>query len=301
MKEIEIQRNLNLNEDQTIALESHSFLNIMNILTMELMHLSILAGEEESLNPTIQNAFKIAEILNSSEALEQIKGLDKEIERFNHTVARFFTKHHKLKDIPDALESRENIRSVQDILKVRIQELLARLKAPDAWVAHDIEALTNNFAHVFAAIEKNSKGRYRIIYNIAAQEDKDYYVDLKIESVDAPIITMPPILQDVFRDLIANARKYTQPGGRISAGLCDNGKHISLIVDDNGCGIPEDELETVVEFGARAQNTMRKRTMGGGFGLTKAYFITKRFGGKMWIRSELDKGTRVTIHIPRPA
>jgi signal transduction histidine kinase len=40
--------------------------------------------------------------------------------------------------------------------------------------------------------------------------------------------------------------------------------------------------------------------MGGGFGLTKAFLVTKQFGGRMWIKSELGVGTRITLKLPRP-
>lgn len=40
--------------------------------------------------------------------------------------------------------------------------------------------------------------------------------------------------------------------------------------------------------------------MGGGFGLTKAFLVTKQFGGRFWIRSEIGAGTRIRIEIPRP-
>ena len=44
-----------------------------------------------------------------------------------------------------------------------------------------------------------------------------------------------------------------------------------------------------------------KATMGGGFGLTKAYLVTRQFGGRMWIASRPGAGTRITLSIPRPA
>lgn len=41
--------------------------------------------------------------------------------------------------------------------------------------------------------------------------------------------------------------------------------------------------------------------MGGGFGLTKAFYITKQFGGRFFIASECGVGTRIRILLPRPA
>jgi len=40
--------------------------------------------------------------------------------------------------------------------------------------------------------------------------------------------------------------------------------------------------------------------MGGGFGLTKAFLVTKRLGGRMWIRSAVGAGTRITLKVPLP-
>jgi len=102
-----------------------------------------------------------------------------------------------------------------------------------------------------------------------------------------------------MRDLIANARKYTAQGGIIAAGLFEGLRELRFVVHDTGCGIPEPELRRVVEFGRRGSNVSNVRTMGGGFGLTKAYYVTKQFGGRMWIASRVDIGTRISITLPR--
>jgi signal transduction histidine kinase len=58
------------------------------------------------------------------------------------------------------------------------------------------------------------------------------------------------------------------------------------------------EVERVVEYGRRASNVGNTKTMGGGFGLTKAYLVARQFGGRMWIETELGRGTRVEIALP---
>jgi signal transduction histidine kinase len=113
------------------------------------------------------------------------------------------------------------------------------------------------------------------------------------------MIRMPAVVIDVVRDLLANARKYTAPGGRINAGVWGDDKQLCIIVEDSGRGIPEDEIESVIDYGYRAANVQDRRTMGGGFGLTKAYFVCKQLGGRFWIRSELNRGTRFRMSIPK--
>jgi len=110
---------------------------------------------------------------------------------------------------------------------------------------------------------------------------------------------MPAVLQDVMRDLIANARKYTDLGGIIITGLDDDGENLCFVVEDNGRGIPADQIEQVVEYGMRATNVKDKETKGGGFGLTKAFFVTCQYNGRMWIESEEGRGTTITLQIPR--
>lgn len=124
---------------------------------------------------------------------------------------------------------------------------------------------------------------------------------LDIRSVDGGQISMPPVLQDCFRDLLANARKYTPPGGEIRGSLRDDGRELRVVVADTGRGIPETEVGHVVRFGQRGSNARPGETRGGGYGLTKAYSICRRFGGRLWIESEIDIGTTVTMQIPRPA
>jgi signal transduction histidine kinase len=65
-------------------------------------------------------------------------------------------------------------------------------------------------------------------------------------------------------------------------------------------GIPEEEVERVVELGYRATNARSRDSWGGGFGLTKAYSVARALGGRLWIDSEPGRGTRVTVRIPVP-
>ncbi len=85
---------------------------------------------------------------------------------------------------------------------------------------------------------------------------------------------------------------------RCMAGIFQDAEQLRLVVEDNGRGIPEESIESVVDFGIRAGNAVHKTSYGGGFGLTKAYYITGKFGGRMWIESEVGHFTRVKIVIP---
>jgi signal transduction histidine kinase len=299
---VEITGLLDLTREQAALIDMHSVVNIINVLINELDYLQEVLPDAKPLQRAADEVQQIHHRLRSSDDIEtELGNLLKSEGHVMELVRAVLEAHPKEAGNPDVEDSVSNLKSVFAILDTRARELLERVLAPEKWTDHDVEQLTANFTDVLAAIEKNSKGRYRIVHNIAEQEQQDYIVNFGIDSVDGTSIHMPPVLQDVMRDLIANARKYTEPGGEITAGLMDNGKELRFVVEDTGRGIPSDEIQQVVEFGKRGSNVDDKATMGGGFGLTKAYLVTRQFGGRLSIDSRPGVGTRITISIPRPA
>ncbi|HTZ20129.1 MAG TPA: sensor histidine kinase [Opitutaceae bacterium] len=299
--EVEVADLPALRPEEASLLDMHSMLNILNVLQGELEVIGLtLAREANLLKDGLAVCRELTEALRDrSKALQDAAALPSHRARVMAEVERTLQAHADRRASPEIAESLANLESVFAIFEVRAHEVLARAKHPGRWETMRIENLRHNFLEVFAAIEKNSKGRYRIIYNLARQEPTDYYVRLDFDSVDGKTVFMPPVFQDVMRDLIANARKYTAPGGIIAAGLFEGQRELRFVVHDTGRGIPEPELKRVVEFGRRGSNVSEVRTMGGGFGLTKAYYVTKQFGGRMWIASRVDIGTRISIALPR--
>ena len=299
--EIEIKQELALTEAQGALLDMHSFLNILNVWVGELQVIQLTTDDPHAMAGSLRTARQVQSLLESKEGHHQLgAALADGAISFQAELSAFLEQNPRWRDDAEVKESVANINSVLKVMSRRVAEYLERLVDPAAWHPVPVAQLVDNFRTFFAAVEKNSKGRYRIIFNIAGQEVSDYVVNLRVESVDGPMITMPLVLQDVFRDLIANARKYTPVGGVINAGLLDDGQALRLVVEDTGRGIPAEELPRVVEYGYRASNAADVRGMGGGFGLTKAYAVTRQHGGRMWIRSVVGVGTRVTIHLPRP-
>ena len=301
--EVEVTDLPSLRPEEASLLEMHSLLNILNVLQGELAVIGLtLTQDADLLTDGLAVCRELTVGLRDREkALQGAAALPRYCTRIMAEIERALHEHADRRENPEIAESLANLESVFAILEVRAREILARAQHPERWETMRIEDLRHNFLEVFAAIEKNSKGRYRIIYNLARQEPTDYYVRLDFDTVDGKTVYLPPGFQDVMRDLIANARKYTAPGGIIAAGLFESLRELRFVVHDTGRGIPEGELRQVVEFGRRGSNVGGVRTMGGGFGLTKAYYVTKQFGGRMWIASRVDVGTRITIVLPRAA
>lgn len=300
--EKEITKDLHLTEDQMSILDMHSFLNIINVLLTELQLFYFESNED----PLLEKSIEISHIIKSSLSQKSFALLsDEKFAEYRdfilNSLNEVFDKNPTLKQNNDIDPNFENIKNVFKVLEIRLIELRSRVDEPHKWENFSIQEIKSSLIGFFGAVEKNSNGKYKIIYNIAKQEEQDYLVDIHVESNNGSTVYIPSAFKDVIRDLSANSRKYTQIGGEIKIGVWDDGESVTLIVQDNGRGIPEDEIENVVEFGHRGSNVRQHVTQGAGFGLTKAYFITKKHNGKMWIKSEVGHGTKIKIKIPYPS
>lgn len=290
-----------LSPGEASLVNMHSVINVLSVLHGELYMLGHHLSASDELAPALERCESIQrDLADPSAALRHVDAIADHKRNILHLVDGALHRRQDRSGSSEVAESVANIHSVFAVFDVRARELQARARAPGEWIEMSIEALRADFQQVFSAIERNSRGRYRIIYNLARQESADYYVDLALESENHHSIVMPLVFKDVMRDLMANARKYTPLGGTINAGLYQTRELLKFTVQDTGCGIPPAELATVVHYGQRGSNVGHLRTHGGGFGLTKAFLVTKQFGGRFWIRSELGVGTRIRIEIPRP-
>ena len=290
-----------LKEEEIHAIEMHSFLNLINVISLQLELLKDITERADLIDPIlIKTEGLIAGIRNKNKD----SFLPQSIRAFQDSVFTLFdTLESELSDeasLAEVRDTRQIFLDVFIVMTIRSQELLDSITSPGEWKTYTIKQFKKDFDEFFHAVEKNSKGRYRIVQNIAKQESNDYLVTFNVDSDLENQIKMPLLFKDVIRDLIANARKYTVPGGQILVGIYQKKNMLIFIVEDNGIGIPEDELHRVFDYGYRASNVQDKPTLGGGFGLTKALYVTGQLNGDIWFESEEGVGTKIKIEIPTP-
>ena len=105
-------------------------------------------------------------------------------------------------------------------------------------------------------------------------------------------------LQQVVMNIVSNAVKYNQRGGRVDIrGGADDGR-VFLTVADTGLGIPEEDLPRIFERFYRVDKARSREKGGTGLGLAIAKEIVEFHGGTIGVESREGKGTTVTIWLP---
>jgi signal transduction histidine kinase len=105
------------------------------------------------------------------------------------------------------------------------------------------------------------------------------------------------VMQAVM-NLIDNALKYTDKGGRVWVYLQKSGSNATIIVKDNGCGIPESETPYIFDRFYRVDKARSRDTGGSGLGLHISQKIALLHGGRIDVESEEGKGSVFTLYLP---
>ena len=130
-----------------------------------------------------------------------------------------------------------------------------------------------------------------------------------IDSTHAYVQTISPenatlcadraMIKQLLRALIDNSVKYTRSGGTISIGFSQTERADKLTVQDNGCGMEQEECDHIFERFYRVDLARAKATGGMGLGLSIVSAIAQSHGGYTRAESAPGKGTIVTVTIPR--
>ncbi len=101
----------------------------------------------------------------------------------------------------------------------------------------------------------------------------------------------------VFGNLVENAVKY---GGRAEVFLSATGDAVEVRVEDDGPGIPDEQMETVFQPFRRLETSRSRETGGVGLGLSVARSIVRAHGGEITLSNKQRGGLRATVRLPVP-
>jgi len=99
-------------------------------------------------------------------------------------------------------------------------------------------------------------------------------------------------LRQVIQNLVSNAVKYSPQGGKVTLTVNDNPPDgILVTVTDEGMGIPPDQIDKLFQKFSRVSSNETQDIKGAGLGLWICREVVQAHGGKIWIESEVGKGT----------
>ena len=117
---------------------------------------------------------------------------------------------------------------------------------------------------------------------------------------DVRALADPNMLVTVLRNLLANALKFTEPGGEVVVTSEEERGEVVVAVRDTGVGIPEEDCRRLFHEGERVQTRGTSGEKGTGLGLLLCQALVQENGGRIWVESEVGRGTTFRFTLPLP-
>jgi len=121
-------------------------------------------------------------------------------------------------------------------------------------------------------------------------------IDNQVQGFSLFILADRRQIERVILNLISNAVKYTQEDGRVTVSV-EKKDRIVINVEDNGLGIPPEELPFVFDRFTRGKDH-RKNVEGFGLGLAVTQSLVKAHGGDITVSSQVNRGSKFAVYLP---
>ena len=151
-----------------------------------------------------------------------------------------------------------------------------------------IEAKNIMLSKIFSEIINNSK---------AQADEKNISINY-LETENINVFADINMLKTILRNLVSNAIKFTNENGHINIYTEKKQKSVIIIVSDDGVGIDENKLPNLWNFTYSISTNGTANEKGTGLGLLLCKDFVEKHGGKIWVESELGKGSNFKFTIP---
>lgn len=130
-------------------------------------------------------------------------------------------------------------------------------------------------------------------------ERRAHRLEVAVPETPVPVSADPTRLHQVIGNLLNNAAKFTDPGGRISVTVRRDGETGIVSVEDTGIGIDPETLPHIFELFAQGDRSLERAELGLGIGLTMVRRLVELHGGTVQAFSEgIGKGSRFEVRWP---
>lgn len=103
----------------------------------------------------------------------------------------------------------------------------------------------------------------------------------------------------VILNLVSNAIKFSKENSDIYVKVISGDNYVDIIVEDNGEGIPKEDIPKIFEKFMQVDNTLTRKNEGSGIGLSIVKSFVELHNGEIMVESEINKGTKFTVRLPK--
>ncbi|AIQ10968.1 sensor histidine kinase [Paenibacillus durus] len=202
----------------------------------------------------------------------------------------------------DDSTAREEIQAYGNLIHRSGEDLLLLIN--DVLDLSKVEAGKLEIVHEEVNISEISMLLYQQFEVIAKQRGLDFTVKLE-EGLPETLVTDPQRVQQILRNLLSNAFKFTHQGG-VSLTVQQEKRRqgaretswIEWAVSDSGIGIPKDKQLTIFEAFQQADGTISRQYGGTGLGLSISRDLARLLGGMITLQSQEGQGSTFSLYLP---
>ncbi|HAN09744.1 MAG TPA: hypothetical protein DCP90_03930 [Clostridiales bacterium] len=129
-------------------------------------------------------------------------------------------------------------------------------------------------------------------------EGKGITLEFDTDIEERIIACDPDKIERILLNLLSNAVKFTEPGGNIWINIYGNEDKTIVSVKDNGIGIEKEKSDIIFEKFIQVDKSLTRRCEGSGIGLSIVKLLVEMHGGKIYVKSEIGKGSEFIIELP---
>jgi signal transduction histidine kinase len=126
-------------------------------------------------------------------------------------------------------------------------------------------------------------------------------LELTVDERVGPVVGDERKIRQVLLNLLSNAVKFTPEGGWVAVRTAPVDGAVEIAVSDAGIGIAAEDQAAVFEEFRQVGNDTARRREGTGLGLTLARKFVELHGGRIWVTSEIGRGSTFTFTLPERA